>query len=128
MVLGYLSLWIGLPCVAVVGYFFLTRETARYRRAIDRRLLEIAYPSGPTPLPKSFAWQPSEIAVQLQRSLRQADVQPVINRFVLLSLSVGLSVGVLALLLSGSGVATLAVTLGGMSAPLFAVLLVLLVR
>ena len=45
-----------------------------------------------------------------------------------LGLLVGLAGGTLALLFSGSGGMALAVTLGGLSAPLFAVLLVALVR
>ncbi len=141
MTLVYLYLWLTLLFTTAAVYFFLTRETARYRRAIDRRLNEIAQ-AGEAPgqsrrLPEALpATAPLlqrvlarlEVVTHLQRFLRQAEMRQVINRFVLVSLGVGLTAGALAWLFSASGMLALAMTLGGMSAPLFAVLLAVLVR
>ncbi len=141
MTLVYLYLWLTLLFTTAAVYFFLTRETARYRRVIDRRLTEIAQagagPGGsrrrPAALPATAPLLQRvlarlEIVTHLQRFLRQAELQLVINRFVLVSLGVGLAAGALAWLFSGSGMLAVAMTLGGMSAPLFAVLLAVLVR
>jgi hypothetical protein len=139
MTLVYLSLWLTLLFVTAAVYFFLTRETARYRRVVGKRLNEIAQMGTiPTPrplqaelgsasLPQRLLTQ-MELVTHLQRFLRQAEMQLIINRFVLASLGIGLGAGALALLLSSSGILALAMTLGGMSTPLFAVLLVVLVR
>lgn len=140
MTLIYLSLWLTLLFTTAAVYFFLTRETARYRRVVGKRLNEIAQigtiPATPRPLraelgsaslPQRLLTQ-MELVTHLQRFLRQAEMQLIINRFVLVSLGIGLSAGALALLLSSSVILALAMTLGGMSTPLFAVLLVVLVR
>ncbi len=141
MTLVYLYLWLTLLFTTAAVYFFLTRETARYRRAIDRRLNEIAQAgagqaaarrrqlelSVAAPLPQRLSAR-LEIVMHLQRFLRQAELRQVINRFVLVSLGVGLAAGALAGFFSGSGMLAMAMTLGGMSAPLFAVLLAVLVR
>lgn len=140
MTLVYVSLWLTLLFTTAAVYFFLTRETTRYRRAIDRRLNAIAQtgtggipPRGAAgigaavPLPQRLLLR-LELVTHLQRFLRQAEMRLVINRFVLVSLCVGLVAGALAVLFSGSGMLALAMTLGGMSTPLFAVLLAVLVR
>lgn len=139
MTLVYLSLWLTLLFVTAAVYFFLTRETARYRRVVGKRLNDIAQMGTiPTPrpshtelgsasLPQRLLTQ-MELVTHLQRFLRQAEMRLIINRFVLVSLGIGLGAGALALLLSSSGMLALAMTLGGMSTPLFAVLLVVLVR
>lgn len=139
MTLVYLSLWLTLLFVTAAVYFFLTRETARYRRVVSKRLNAIAQmrtiPAprplhaalGSASLPQRLLTQ-MELVTHLQRFLRQAEMRLIINRFVLVSLGIGLGAGALALLLSSSGILALAMTLGGMSTPLFAVLLVVLVR
>ncbi|MBI1765743.1 MAG: hypothetical protein HYR56_30430 [Acidobacteria bacterium] len=137
MTLVYLSLWLTLLCGTAAVYFFLTRETARYRRVIDRRLNEIAQAGAGQgtalhlkpglPVLQRLVSR-LEVLTHLQRFLRQAEMRLVINRFVLVSLSVGLVAGIVALLFSGSGLVALAMTLGGMSTPLVAVLLAVLVR
>ena len=141
MTLVYLSLWLTLLFVTAAVYFFLTRETARYRRVVGKRLNEIAQVgTGPVTPRLSQAellgsasllqrlFTRLELVAHLQRFLRQAEMQLIINRFVLVSLGVGLSAGALALLLSGSGILALVMALGGMSTPLFAVLLAVLIR
>jgi hypothetical protein len=141
MTLVYLSLWLTLLFVTAAVYFFLTRETARYRRVVGKRLNEIAQMgTGPvTPRPSQAELFGSaslmqrmltrlELVAHLQQFLRQAEMQLIINRFVLVSLGVGLSAGALALLLSGSGILALVMALGSMSTPLLAVLLAVLIR
>lgn len=139
MTLVYVSLWLTLLFVTAAVYFFLTRETTRYRRAIDRRLNAIAQTGLGGMAPRGAAEGATaplsqrlllrlELVAHLQRFLRQAEMRLIINRFVLVSLCVGLVAGSLAVLFSGSGILALAMTLGGMSTPLFAVLLAVLVR
>ena len=59
-----------------------------------------------------------EVFTRLQNILRQAEVNLVVNRFLLISLILGLLLGSLVLLISGSIFATVVVTAGGLCAPL----------
>src|SRR5205085_11438042 len=63
-----------------------------------------------------------EIFTRLQNVLKQADVKILVNRFILISLILGLVGGTLVLVFSGSIFATIVVTVGGMIAPLLFVL------
>lgn len=141
MTFVYLSLWLTLLFTTAAVYFFLTRETARYRRVVGRRLNEIAQTGTGQAAPRRLHAELSasaslpqrllarvELLTHLQRFLQQAEMRLIINRFVLVSLGLGVVAGTLALLVSGSGILALVTTLGGVSAPVLAVLLAVLVR
>ena len=114
-------------------YFFITRETDRYRETIDQRLKDIARDRGGVSRHELKLLKEEllsdipflhrvllrfEIFTRLQNILRQAEVDIVVNRFIVVSLIIGLLLGTLVLLISGSVFATAVVTCGGMAAPL----------
>ena len=118
-------------------YFFITRDTDQYREAIEKRLKDIARDRGGVSRRELKLLKEEllsdipvlhrvllrfEIFTRLQNILRQAEVDIVVNRFIIISLILGLLLGSLVLLISGSIFATLVVTLGGMAAPLLWVL------
>jgi tight adherence protein B len=118
-------------------YYFITRDTDQYREAIEKRLKDIARDRGGVSRRELKLLKEEllsdipvlhrvllrfEVFTRLQNILRQAEVDIVVNRFLLISLIIGLLLGSLVLLISGSIFATAVVTLGGMSAPLLWVL------
>ena len=118
-------------------YFFITRDTDQYREAIEKRLKDIARDRGGVSRRELKLLKEEllsdipvlhrvllrfEIFTRLQNILRQAEVDIVVNRFIIISLILGLLLGSLVLLVSGSIFATLVVTAGGMAAPLLWVL------
>ncbi len=123
--------------VAAAIYYFITRDTEQYRSAVDKRLKEIAHERGGVTRRELQLLKEEllsdipvlhrtlirfEIFTRLQNILKQADMKILVNRFILISLILGLVGGTLVLIFSGSIFATLVVTVGGMVAPLLFVL------
>jgi tight adherence protein B len=133
----YFFPFITLLFVATAIYYFITRDTEQYRSAVDKRLKEIAHDRGGVSRREMQLLKEEllsdipvlhrtlirfEIFTRLQNVLKQADVKMLVNRFILISLIIGMVGGTLVLVFSGSIFATIVVTVGGMFAPLFVVL------
>ena len=123
--------------LTVAIYSFVSRDTDQYRRRIDQRMKQLVQERGGASQREMdllkeelLSTVPAlhrtlirfEVFSNLQETLRQADMNVSVYRFVTLSLIAGFVLGLLAFLLSGSLVAMLILTTVAMSAPLLFVL------
>lgn len=123
--------------LTVAIYFFVSRDTDKYRRRIDERLKHLVQERGgasqrEVQLLKEelLSTVPSmhrmlirfEIFNKLQAVLRQADMKVSVYRFVTTTLIAGFVLGLLAFLFTGSLISMMLMTMVAMVAPLLYVL------
>jgi len=120
MLLNWLYLFVTLSSISLVValYFYVTRDTALYRRRVEERLKQLIQQRGTPASKREIQLLKEELlsgiprihrvlirfeAVnQLQELLRQADLKIVVNNFIITSLILGFSSGLILFLLTKS--------------------------